>query len=69
MIQQVKKFGTNKVVIALAALGGVLLLKRIFRNRSEEKRGYCESLGEKIDQGLGCLAVKVGEFVDPKRKN
>ena len=50
------------------ARGGVLLLRRIFKNRGEEKRGYCESLGEKIDQGLGCLAGKVVELVDPKRK-
>jgi hypothetical protein len=69
MIQQAKsKIGMNKVFIALGVLGGILLLKRVMRKR-EEERGFCESLGEKLDQGLGCIASRVGELVAPNKKS
>ena len=68
MMQQAKsKIGMNKVFIALGVLGGILLLKRVMRKR-EEERGFCESLGEKLDHGLGCIASKVGELVAPNKK-
>ncbi len=66
MNEEMKKKCMNKGLIALAILGGIVLLKIIFRKRGEEKRGYYEGLGEKIDHGLDNLVSKAEGLVHPK---
>lgn len=66
MTEELKKKCVNKGLIALAVLGVIFLLKIIFRKRGEEKRGYYEDLGTKIDHGLENMASKAEELVHPK---
>ena len=68
MMKQPTKKNRNIILVGLAAVGGFFLLRKFFGKCKEEKQGYCESLGEKIDHGLGHVVHKVGEMVDPKGK-
>ena len=65
MNEEVKKSVMNKGLIVLGVIGGIFLLRLIFKKRGEEK-GYYEGLGEKIDHGLDNFANKAEELVHPK---
>ena len=55
-----KKSGVNKKLVALGLVGGILLIKRLFKKK--EKEGYYQGLGKKVDQRLSGLADKVGSL-------